>query len=279
MSSPSGLAVSNAIAEEESNRLRDEARTRVVQLTRDYLVLGKILYQIKEFQLFRAWGYTSFYEYTTSELAVQERRAQYIVGIWSKFIVEFGLTEESLESLPWTKARAMLSEVVTPDNVDSWMRKAGDVSVVELENEIRKMRGPILTAKSKRDMGDEFEYESDVKKSEQPKPSKSTSAGTSRPAAPDINDRNEFPCTFQSIRMTAEQAEIVKEAFSLTEKVTGSTKKNHHLEVICATYLAFAAGDVTVTSELRDSVLEKIELAFGLKIEAKDCVTGKTLYG
>lgn len=90
--------------------------------------LGGVLTVIFENGWFE--GYDSFGSFVANRFGFQERKARYLMEIYAHLIKK-NIPWEKVQGLGWTKLKE-LARHLTLENVDEWVKKATDLSFVEL---------------------------------------------------------------------------------------------------------------------------------------------------
>jgi hypothetical protein len=95
----------------------------------DYFKLGGVLKVIFD----NAWfeGYESFDLFVYERYGFQGRKARYLMEIYTELVGK-QIPWEKVQGLGWTKLKE-LARHLTVDNVDSWVEKASNCTVVELQ--------------------------------------------------------------------------------------------------------------------------------------------------
>ncbi len=75
--------------------------------------------------------YESFGEYVFETFGFKERKARYLIEIYSNLVTNM-IPYNKVQGLGWTKLKE-LAKFLTLDNVDEWVKKAADLSVSELK--------------------------------------------------------------------------------------------------------------------------------------------------
>jgi len=75
-------------------------------------------------------GAKSFKEVVENQFGLHYRKAMYLVGIY-KALIEKQIPWESVSTVGWTKLKE-LAPVLTPKNVDGWVKKAKAATVIQL---------------------------------------------------------------------------------------------------------------------------------------------------
>lgn len=99
----------------------------------EYFRLGGVLKVIFD----NAWfeGYESFGAFVAARFGFQERKARYLMEIYEA-LVSKQIPYEKVKGLGWTKLKE-LAKILTLENVDEWVAKAGPASVSELQAMIK----------------------------------------------------------------------------------------------------------------------------------------------
>lgn len=95
------------------------------------MIDGEVLYEIRENQYWRDYGYISFDEYCAKELGYTTRTVNYRIAVYKKFVVEIGAPPEILQQLEWSKAKELLP-VVDAGNFQDVINAAADMSLAEV---------------------------------------------------------------------------------------------------------------------------------------------------
>jgi len=120
-----------------ANELRDRALELVSQIEPFVWELSKVLYKIKDEQLYMVGEvtYPSFDTYIEGELSYSPRRGRYLASIYDKF-TQANIGGDIVNELGSSKSR-LLARVVDSGNAEVWIEKAKNTTYAELENEIR----------------------------------------------------------------------------------------------------------------------------------------------
>lgn len=104
------------------------------------VVQGEFLAEVTDNKWYKDWGFKSFEDYVTNELGFKVRKAEILVAIFRKFCVELEIEPPRLQTIEWTKARELLP-VIDKENVDDLLHKVQDMSVRQVKEMVRDMRG------------------------------------------------------------------------------------------------------------------------------------------
>lgn len=106
-----------------------EAQTLALDIETNYFKLGGVLAVIRENTWFE--GFETFESYVSQEFGFEERKARYLIKIYSS-LVKAMIPWEKVSGLGWTKLKD-LAEILTLENVDEWVAKAQNITVKELQ--------------------------------------------------------------------------------------------------------------------------------------------------
>jgi hypothetical protein len=114
------------------------------------LVAGELLYEVHRNQYWKEWtqpnnqgeaiAFPDFDAYCENELGMRRRKAEYLIGVYAKFVVELDLPKELLRDLEWTKARELVT-VITADNAEGLLDKIKGMTYKEVRDMVRTMKG------------------------------------------------------------------------------------------------------------------------------------------
>lgn len=231
---------------------RQEAVREVMQQSvkiddRLNLVHGEMLYEVAENGYYKDWvnpetgnNYSTFEEYTETELSMKKSKAHYLKKIYRVFVVELDLPLDDLRSLEWSKAKE-LTEVITKKNAKELLDKISGMSVKDVKELVGAMKG---------------------------KPSATAAATSSAvaPAAKEEKIRIPFVCA-------PEQADNITAALKIAQSMTGSDVPSNNLDLICTDFQAGAAGGgLSGVASSLDRIVGDIERAYGvtIKVEGHD---------
>ena len=107
----------------------NEAQRLADNIEANYLELGGVLKLISDNSWFE--GFASFDAYVHENFGFQERKARYLVSIYDNLVTK-QIPWSKVQHLGWTKLKD-LALVLTPENVDEWVAKAENLTVLELQ--------------------------------------------------------------------------------------------------------------------------------------------------
>lgn len=107
----------------------NEAERLAENIEVNYFKLGGVLKLINDNSWFE--GFPSFDDFVFEKYGFQGRKARYLVSIYDNLVTK-QIPWEKVAGLGWTKLKD-LAQVLTPDNVDDWVKKAESCTVLELQ--------------------------------------------------------------------------------------------------------------------------------------------------
>lgn len=172
--------------------------------------LGGVLAVIQDNEWYE--GYASFKGYVENEIEFSPRKAAYCISIY-KGLLEAGVTWEQVKILGWTKV-AKLIPVLTQENAPDWVEKAAKLSVLQIEEEVKKAKSHVS----------EQGTESDQKQ-----------------------------VTTRSFKMHADQREVVEAALESAKSLMSDTATDASaLQNICLDFMGSSGGAVSQTGGSTD---------------------------
>lgn len=195
-----------------------------------YLEFTELLYEAAQGQYFKEWGFDTFDEYIKQELDWQERKGWYFVAIQKKLVIEGKVSKEKLQKIGWSKASRLTSlppSELTDGKAEKWVERAENRTFTELEADVRKVN-----------------------------------AKRADKTAADIEEESFERVAFQ---LHPAQFKNVEAALKLAQKVTGSDKRNHLIDMIC---LEFNGGRAEDSGAKLEHLLKNIERVYGVEIIA-----------
>jgi len=183
-----------------------------------YIRLGGILTVIRDHAWWHEEGYPTFKELLEGKIGLKYRKAMYLVQIYED-LINSGVTWGEVKSLGWCKLKE-ISPVITKDNVEEWVAKAQNLTVLQLREVVSKFKAQVLE---------------------------------STPVSPDTLSTT---TTTLSIKCHEDQKSTIKQAI---DKAKGEAHTEYDavaLEAVCINYLT--GGKVTKPKSLK-AVLEKYQ--------------------
>lgn len=108
-------------------------------LEKNFLELGKRLMKIRDEQLFNS-THESFVEFLW-EAKLTESTASKLINVYQKFVVELGMSEDSiLEAGGWTVVYKLKDVSTDKVKAKEWLEKASVLSPKDLENELKESK-------------------------------------------------------------------------------------------------------------------------------------------
>ncbi|HEY0820202.1 MAG TPA: hypothetical protein VGD46_15555 [Rhizobacter sp.] len=126
---------------ELENLSREEALSLIPELTNNvdfsYFRLGGVLAVIQgNSDWWKADGFDTFREFIENRFGIQYRKAMYLIGIYGN-LVESGVPWEKLSGIGWSKVKE-IAPILTVDNVDEWVERANELTVMQLHEAVKK---------------------------------------------------------------------------------------------------------------------------------------------
>jgi hypothetical protein len=113
------------------------------------VLTGELLYEVHSNEYWKDFTdkfgedtrvYSSFEEYSEHELGIKRRKAYYLIKIYTKFVVELGLSLDILRTLEWSKA-CLVTEIIDADNWIEILDKLKTMSVAEIKAMVKELKG------------------------------------------------------------------------------------------------------------------------------------------
>lgn len=208
------------------------ARELVHSAEFNYFKLGGILSVIQDKGWWQESGYQDFRSFVEAEVGIYYRKAMYLIQIY-RDIADSGVEWAEVAAVGWTKLKE-ISPYLAPDNVQEWVERAKNMTVVQLSDYIKSLKGG-----------------SDHKASEQ-----ASSAVTT-----------------MTFKLHSDQKDIVRGALDVAKQKSGTEFDSVALEYICLEYsngqlgkTKAAAPSKPLADQLRDvgieEALQELEKAY-----------------
>lgn len=107
-----------------------------------YFQLGGVLSVIQSNEWFLDEGYETFKAFVETNYGINYRKAVYLVAIYNG-LVESEVEWKKVKDLGWTKLKE-LAAILTPDNVDEWVKQAKSMTVLQLIEYIKEQKAGSL---------------------------------------------------------------------------------------------------------------------------------------
>jgi hypothetical protein len=175
----------------------------------NYFVLGGRLKEISAKEYYKSAGYETFRDYVENVYGHGYRRAMYWIQTYDK-LIESGVPWSKVSTVGWTKLKDLAS-ILTPENVDEWVERAKNLTVLNLQL-------AIAAAKSK----------------------------TLPTSGVEPTDSQPSKVTTMTFKVHEEQKVIIDQAIEKAMKEANTEFRGVALEGICMNYVS--GGNVTVPS-------------------------------
>jgi nitric oxide reductase NorQ protein len=103
------------------------------------LRMAELLFEAQERRYWRDWGFGSFREFVEAECGFGLRKAQQLVEVYKKFVVELAVPPEQMRRLEWSKA-ALVAGLIRNENRDELLRDVERLSYRDLQERIEAIR-------------------------------------------------------------------------------------------------------------------------------------------
>ena len=193
------------VIHEVENYSKEQAYDIASKLEEDvefsYFRLGGILNRINEEGWYADEGFQKFTDFVEDRFGVKRSKAMHLIKIYNDLIAS-GVTWDVVSSIGWSKLKE-ISGVITKKNAKGWVKKANEMSVIQLAEYVRQQKA------------------------------KDVSGGT------DDADAGEAPqVSSMTFKMHNDQKEVVQQAVEKAKEETGTDHANVALEAICLDYLS-----------------------------------------
>lgn len=231
------------VVQEISKLSAEEAIAEVSALLdaadQNYFRIGGTLSAISAQKFYKVAGFENFNEFVETVYGMKRRKAQYWIRIYDD-LIESDVPWDKIKDVGWTKLRD-LAEILTPENVDEWVKRALSYTRLQLREAIAK--------------------------------AKVGSLATSGITPTDDEKSN---VTTYSVKLYDDQKTLIREAIAKARAEAKTKFDSVALEAICMNYLS--GGNVSKLVSLKavtkkyspEEVLMALESAFpGFEITAK----------
>jgi len=99
--------------------------------------LGGVLSVIQANSYWQSDDHTSFKDFVTDIYGMPYRKSMYLIQIYND-LIECGVEWSKVKNIGWTKLKE-ISKVLDSDNVDEWVQRAQDMTVVQLQEYIKQL--------------------------------------------------------------------------------------------------------------------------------------------
>jgi hypothetical protein len=105
------------------------------------LIMGKLLYDIQEQQIYQQLGYGTFEEYLADpELSFKRSTAYNLKKTYKQWVLDYGYSIDELGEIGFERLLEV-GKVATPETKDSWLNKAQALSRSDLLTEVAEHKG------------------------------------------------------------------------------------------------------------------------------------------
>lgn len=211
-------------------------RTRIpalkARIDTDYIQLAKDLWFVYTKALYKEWNYETFDNYVIST-GIPIDRANRLRRLWSKLVLQIGLTPSALKDVGYSHAR-LISTIATKSDAKEWAESAKTLSLRELQAKIDNAK-PSAPAS--------------------PPPTRVAEPQATLPPAPTPVKRTFY--------LFNEQNEIVSEAIAESARQSKSEKDGHNLSMIALAFLANKLTEFETPNKWLGFYMRHLERVFG----------------
>lgn len=197
----------------------------------NYFRLGGVFSRISKEKLYESEGFDSFKTFVELKYGIQYRKAMYWVSIYDS-LIESGVSWNKVKDVGWTKLKD-LAPILTIENVDEWVNRAMNSTVLQLQESIAKHK-----------------------------------TGSLANSGITPEDDHKSPVTTFTVKVHEDQKTVIREAVDKAKIEAKTDFDGVALEAICMNYLAGGnvgkpqALDTVLKSKTPEEVLTAFEAAF-----------------
>lgn len=111
------------------------------------IIAGELLFEVRENQWFKTYGYASFDEYLDKEVSFRRRKSYYLMRIYEKFVKELAIPVKVLRCAEWSKVKELVG-VVTKENWAPLLEKTKTMSVPQTVEMVRGLKPKVVATKT-----------------------------------------------------------------------------------------------------------------------------------
>lgn len=104
----------------------------------NYFKLGGILARIHTEQWYIDEGFEKFPEFVESRFGIRRSKAFHLIGIYNG-LIESGVAWDDVKEVGWSKLKELVN-VITPKNVKKWVKRAKELTLLQLIDYIKKQQ-------------------------------------------------------------------------------------------------------------------------------------------
>jgi hypothetical protein len=101
------------------------------------LPVAKLLAEVKHQRYWAEWGYRSFEDFVDTECEFSLRKAQELIRVHTRLVVELGIAPERIAHLGWSKV-ALCAARLTPANLEQMLLEINEKSYSQLRESYKK---------------------------------------------------------------------------------------------------------------------------------------------
>jgi hypothetical protein len=101
------------------------------------LLVASLLSEVNHERYWAEWGFRSFEDFVDTECEFSLRKAQELIRVYSKLVVELGIAPERIAHLGWSKV-ALCAARLTPANLEQMLLDINEKSYSQLRESYKK---------------------------------------------------------------------------------------------------------------------------------------------
>jgi len=123
--------------------LASDLRATLLQLAasigRQYVEVGRLLLQVRDYELFLVWGFPTLDAFTEATLRFKKDKCRYLMRI-AAIVDRLHITAEELADIPWSKL-LIVASLLTSANKAEWLVHVRTLSAQTLRAKVAVARG------------------------------------------------------------------------------------------------------------------------------------------
>lgn len=193
------VTVSHEIENMEKEAAYEMAGTLADDVEFNYFKLGGVLARIYTEGWYTEEGFDQFKDFVEAKFGIKRSKAMYLISIYNG-LVESGVEWADVKDIGWSKLKE-LAHILTKKNVKGWVKRATDMTVIQLLDYIKK--------EAAKGAGDDGASEDDSKK-----------------------------VSSMTFKVHEDQKETINNAIGKAKKAAPTDVSTVALEMICLDYIA-----------------------------------------
>lgn len=132
------IQISTSIETLEKDKALSQISDLIESVETSYFALGGVLARVQEENWWKDEGFDTFKAFLAEKYGYAYRKAMYLIQIY-KDVVNAGVKPEQVAKLGWTKLKE-ISHLLTLDNVEEWVKKADEMTVMQLVAYVKALK-------------------------------------------------------------------------------------------------------------------------------------------